>query len=358
MRRPVQRQRDRGDDGKGVRHGGRAAGGRDHRSRAERHGADQADPGQDPLTSHPVGHRREQRCEERRRSHARPGDDADRSTPPSRNARTAIPTMKALSLAHIAPNETLRAPDRPARGDVVERARPDAHPRETSRHGANYPMLTRASRDRVGRVVPRSTGRFDSRCNASSPRRKRWAGHGSACSRRPRFDLRACGRAAARHRALRAAAPRARHDQRVHQGLDGRATRRRIPRRRGRGHHVGPDRPDRAPPGRERPDVDARDAHLRRVLEAARPGQPLSGRADPRQRALLPQVGVRERCPGPRPAPERPLAAGGDRPSRPAGQVRGVDPDRRPAERPPAPAAAGRGPRAPLQAGPDARLGR
>ena len=133
-------------------------------------------------------------------------------------------------------------------------------------------------------------------------------------------------------RALRAAAPRARHDERVHEGLDRRAAQRRRPRRRGRGHHVGPDRPDRVPPGRGRPDVVARDAHVRRVLEAARPGQPLSGRPDPRQRPLLPPVGVRERGARPRPAPERPLAAGRHRPPGPAGQLRGIGPDRRPAE--------------------------
>ena len=133
---------------------------------------------------------------------------------------------------------------------------------------------------------------------------------------------------------------------------------RRRPRRRGRGHHVGPDRPDRVPAGRGPPQLAARGAHVRRVLDAARPGRPLPGRADPRQRPLLPPVGVRERGAGPRPAPERALAAGRRRPAGPAGQLRGVGPDRGPAEPRPAARAARRGPRAPLQARPDAQLGR
>jgi len=71
------------------------------------------------------------------------------------------------------------------------------------------------------------------------------------CRRAPRvrFDLRARRRAAARRRALRAAAAGARHLGRVHQDLDRRAAQRRLARRRGRGHHVGPDRPDRVPQG-------------------------------------------------------------------------------------------------------------
>ena len=112
---------------------------------------------------------------------------------------------------------------------------------------------------------------------------------------------------------------------------------RRRPRGPGRGHHLGPDRSDRAAPPRGRPLVAARDAHLRRVLDAAGTGRPLPGRADPRERPLLPPVGVRERGARPRPAPERPLAAGRRRPRGAARQLRRVDADRRPAEPRPAP---------------------
>ena len=88
--------------------------------------------------------------------------------------------------------------------------------------------------------------------------------------------------------------------------------------------------------GGSRPHLAAGGPHVRRVLDAARPGRPLPGRTDPRQRPLLPPVGVRERGAGPRPAPERALAARRHRPSGPAGQFRGVGPDRGPSEPRPA----------------------
>ena len=72
VRRPVQRLRDRGDDGEAVRRGDRAAGGR-RPPRAAPSVAARTRPthGQDPLAAHPVGHRREQRRQERRGGHAR-----------------------------------------------------------------------------------------------------------------------------------------------------------------------------------------------------------------------------------------------------------------------------------------------
>ena len=84
----------------------------------------------------------------------------------------------------------------------------------------------------------------EERCALSGPRRAR---------ARLRCDVRARRRAAPPDRALRAAAAGARHLQRVHEGLDRRPADRRRPRGPGRGHHLGPDRPDRAAPPRGRP---------------------------------------------------------------------------------------------------------
>ena len=79
------------------------------------------------------------------------------------------------------------------------------------------------------------------------------------------------------------------------------------------------------------------------ILHAVGAGRPFPGRADPRQRPLLPPLGVRERGARPRPTPERPLAAGRPRASGEARDFRGVDPARGPRQhRPPASAAQGR----------------
>ena len=122
--------------------------------------------------------------------------------------------------------------------------------------------------------------------------------------------------AAGRDRALRAAAAGARHVERVHQGLDRRAAqRRRATTARARtSRGTRSTRSSSCGAGHDL-DLAARGSHVRRVLDAARPGRPLPGRTDPRQRPLLPPVGVRERGAGPRPAPERALAARGRRPS-------------------------------------------
>ena len=68
MRRPVQRHGDRGDDREAVRRRRRAAGRRRRPRHREHRGADDPDAGQDPLAADPVGQRREERREQRRRS--------------------------------------------------------------------------------------------------------------------------------------------------------------------------------------------------------------------------------------------------------------------------------------------------
>ena len=84
-------------------------------ARAQRRGADQADAGQDPLTAHPVGHRREQRRQQRRRSHARARDDADRYDATVAERHDGEPDHEgALARPHRTERE-LRAADRRAR---------------------------------------------------------------------------------------------------------------------------------------------------------------------------------------------------------------------------------------------------
>ena len=73
---------------------------------AQHRGADDADAGQDPLATNPVGHRREERRERAPRAAMRAAVTAPTAaTPPSRNATTPSATMNALSPAHIAANE-------------------------------------------------------------------------------------------------------------------------------------------------------------------------------------------------------------------------------------------------------------
>jgi hypothetical protein len=76
----------------------------------------------------------------------------------------------------------------------------------------------------------------------------------------------------------------------------------------------------------------ARNPHVRRALDPARPREPVPGPADPRQLPSLPPLGVRERGLGPRPAPERALAGPGRRPPGRPGLLRGLDPARGAAE--------------------------
>ena len=69
---------DRGDDGEAIRRRRWAPDGRHHRSTSEHRGADDSDVGQHPLTTNPVGHRREEWGQQGRGRHAGGRDGADR----------------------------------------------------------------------------------------------------------------------------------------------------------------------------------------------------------------------------------------------------------------------------------------
>ena len=137
VRRSVQRHGDRGDDGEAIRRRRRAAGGRHHRSTSQHRGADDADADQDPLATNPVGHRREERCEQRRGSHAGGRDGADRGNATvAERHDTERDHERALARPHRSERD-LGAAQRPAVRHLAERARPIAEPRrETSHHDA------------------------------------------------------------------------------------------------------------------------------------------------------------------------------------------------------------------------------
>ena len=144
VRRPVQRLRDRGEDGQAIRRRRRAAGGGDHRSASQRRGADKTDACENPLTAHTIGHGRKQRRQHRRRNHSGAGDDADRHNPTVAESQNAQPDHEgALARPHRTERE-LSATERSALRNLCKRVGRGADPRrETTHHGATIPNRRR-----------------------------------------------------------------------------------------------------------------------------------------------------------------------------------------------------------------------
>ena len=142
---------------------------------SQHRGADDSYAHQDPLTTNPVGHRREKRCEQRRGSHAGGRDGADRGNATVAERHDAERDHeRALARPHRSERD-LGTAQRPAVRHLAERARPIAEPRrDTSPHGATmskrrrhekvaHPEAHLSTRRRVGRgAVPAAAG-FESR---------------------------------------------------------------------------------------------------------------------------------------------------------------------------------------------------
>ena len=123
MRRSIKRHGDRGAYGEAIRRRRRAAGGRHRRSASERHGADQADAREDPLTANPVGQRRKERREQRCGRHTRGGDDADRRNATVAEGHDAERDHESALAGPHRSERDLGAAERTAVRHISERAR-------------------------------------------------------------------------------------------------------------------------------------------------------------------------------------------------------------------------------------------
>ena len=108
---------------------------------SQHRGADDSDAGQDPLTTNPVGHRREERCEQRCGSHAGGRDGADRGNATvAERHDTERDHERALARPHRSERD-LGAAERPAVRHLAERARPIAEPRRETSHHARLSQM-------------------------------------------------------------------------------------------------------------------------------------------------------------------------------------------------------------------------